>query len=111
MHTDRDDDFADIVEAVESLAADWDKLAIKLHVKNDNIKVIRKDNPGDSQGCLHDALALWLKENYNTERFGHPSWRTLVEAVVKMDNALACKIANEHRGIYITRRMHEPYSF
>ena len=96
---DRDDDFADIVEAVERLAADWDKLAVYLHLRSDDIKVIRKENPGDTWACLNNTMALWLKENYNTVRFGHPSWRTLIPAVAKMDMALAKEVANEHRGI------------
>ena len=90
---------ADVVEAVESLAANWAKLALKLHLKNDDIKTIKTNNPGDSDACLNDALALWLKENYNTKRFGHPSWRTLVKTLLKMDNQLAHEIASSHRGI------------
>ena len=85
---------------MERLRANWDKLAIKLHLKNDDIKVIRNDNPGDSDACLIDTMALWLKENYNTQKFGVPSWRTLVKAVEKMDKALANEIANKHKGIY-----------
>ena len=87
------------MEAVERLAADWAKLARYLHLRNDDIVLIRKNNPGDGQACLSDTMALWLKENYSTAKFGHPSWRTLVKAVARMDMALAKDIANEHRGI------------
>ena len=87
------------MEAVERLAADWAKLARYLHLRNDDIKIIKKNNPGDVQECLSDTMALWLKENYNTTKFGHPSWRTLITAVEKIDMALAKEIANQHRGI------------
>ena len=98
---DRDDDFADVLEAVERLAADWDKLAPYLHLRNGDIRVIRKENPGDTRACLNNTMELWLKENYNTRKFGHPSWRTLVKAVARMDMAIAKEIANEHRvGVY-----------
>lgn len=90
---------ADVVEAVERLAADWDKLALKLHLKSDDIKVVRKDNPGDTRACLIEVMVLWLKGNYNIARFGVPSWRTLVKVVEKMDKALANEIANSHRGM------------
>lgn len=99
--TDRDDDLADVVGAVERLASDWERLAVKLHLKYDNIKVIKRNNPGDSQACLTEAMVLWLMENYNTARFGLPCWRTLVTAVQDMDKALACEIADRNRGMSI----------
>ena len=88
-----------MVEAVDTLAADWDNFALKLHLKYDTIKVIKKDNPGDSRACLTEAMSQWLKENYNTARFGVPSWRTLVTAVQAIDMALAHEIADTHRGM------------
>lgn len=99
-------DHADVVEAVECLAVDWNELAIKLHLNNDDIKVLRQNNLGDTRACLNGAMELWLKQKYNTASFGHPSWKTLVKAVEGMDEALAYKIANKHRGIYV--RTHEP---
>ena len=88
-----------MVEAVDTLAAVWDKFALKLHLKFDDIEVIKKDNPGDSRACLTKAMSQWLKENYNTARFGVPSWRTLVTAVQAIDMALAHKITTTHRGM------------
>ena len=101
FYADRDDDLADVVEAVDTLAAVWDKFALKLHVKFDVIKVIKKDNPGDSRACLTETMSQWLKENYNTARFGVPSWRTLVTAVQAIDMALAYEIAERHQGTYV----------
>lgn len=98
-YTDRDGDFADVKEAVMHLAADWQKLAIHLLLRRNDIEVIRRNNLGDSQACLNDTMALWLEDNYNTARFGRPSWRALVKVVMKMDKALAQEIANQHRGI------------
>ena len=91
-----------MVEAVDTLAAVWDKFALKLHLKFDAIEVIKKDHPGDSEACLTKAMSQWLKENYNTARFGVPSWRTLVTAVQAIDMALAHEIANTHRGMHMT---------
>ena len=98
MCVDRNDDLSDVVDAVNGLAGEWSKLAIKLHLNDDDVKKLKKNNQGDSEECLKDAIVLWLKENYNTARFGHPSWRTLVEAVKGMNKALAIEIANSHRG-------------
>ena len=43
-------------------------------------------------------VQVWLKQNYDTEKHGPPTWRKLVEAVDKLgDHALAKTIAAEHR--------------
>ena len=98
FYTDKDDDFVDLVEAVKGLTADWDKLALYLHLNEGDIKIIKKDNPQDAEACLIKTIYLWLKENHNTAKFGHPSWKTLVRGVGKMDNRLANEIADRHRG-------------
>ena len=55
-----------------------------------------------------DAIAMgevveeWLKGNYNTTRFGPPTWKMLVKVVANPNggnnNYLAEKIASEHPG-------------
>lgn len=92
------DDLAAIVEAVECLAAEWDSLALKLGLRKADIDGILKKYPRDIKACLTDAMDLWLKENYTTEKFGYPSWRTLVKAVEKMNYRLARDIADSHRA-------------
>jgi hypothetical protein len=95
---DRDDDLLDVVDSVQPLAGSWPKLALNLRLKSQDIEVIQKNHPNDAQGALQDSIVQWLRKNYNFERFGDPSWRILVGAVRRMDNALANKIADEHRG-------------
>lgn len=90
------DDLAEVVKAVEPLAADWQSLATKLHLGHADLKVVKKDCPGDSRACLNQAMAKWLNLSYNTARFGVPSWRMLVTAVMDMNKALACEIAKGH---------------
>ena len=97
VYADIDDDLPDVMDAVKSVAADWSKFALRLRLRSSDTATIGKDKHGDSEECLQAALTLWLKENYNTARFGHPSWRTLVAAVKDMDKALAIRIANAHR--------------
>ena len=57
-------------------------------------------DPGRPDRCLSDVIENWLKRNYNTERFGPPTWRKLVEIVADPaagnDRALAGKIARKH---------------
>ena len=95
---DRNDDFIEVVDSVQRLAASWSKLALYIHVKSDAIKTIEQNHPRDAQQCLLESIMEWLKKNYNFERFGPPSWRMLVRAVKRLDNALAHDIADAHRG-------------
>ena len=89
-----------VVDSVQQLAAKWPRLARRLHLKNSAIEVIERNNPRDAQGGFQDTITEWLRRNYNTERFGAPSWRMLVFAVKELDNALAHEIAGNHRGSY-----------
>ena len=91
-----DDDLEDVLEAVKSLANEWKKLLRKLHIKQDTIDVIDRNNPGDAELCLQVGLSKWLKMNYNYRKHGMPSWRMLAEAVSNFDNRLSKKIAKDH---------------
>ena len=64
------------------------------------MKRIEKEN-SDLEDCLTEVLTLWrLQRNYNTERFGEPSWEMLVRAVGHRsggnDPALAEEISRRH---------------
>ena len=77
-------------------------LGRSLRLRNDDIGAIRKDcsNESGHEQALNDVLLLWLKREYNVERFGPPTWRMLVEAVNKRSGGnnqeLAKQIALNH---------------
>ncbi|CAI8033370.1 hypothetical protein GBAR_LOCUS18822 [Geodia barretti] len=52
-----------------------------LRLDQGQLKKIEKENRDDLDDCLSETLSLWLNKNYNTERFGEPSWKLLAEAV------------------------------
>ena len=54
-------------------------MALKLG--REQLKKIEKENKDDLDDCLSETLSLWLNKNYNTERFGEPTWEQLAEAV------------------------------
>ena len=60
-------------------------------------------NESDHEKGLNDVLLLWLQQKYNVERFGKPTWRTLVEAVNKKtggnNHDLAKDIASKHPAV------------
>ena len=79
----------------------WKDIGLALRLDYSQLNQIQKDNR-DSRDCLTEMLHLWLTRTYDTERFGEPSWRLLVEAVKDPaggnDPALAKKIAGKYGG-------------
>ena len=79
------------------MAARWEDIGIALRLR---IGELDKIDAGRPNKCLSEVIANWLKKNYNTEKFGPPTWRWLVEVVAHPsagnDTALAEKIAKNH---------------
>ena len=63
---------------------------------------ILKDNQRDSREALGQVIDTWLAQGYDTDRYGMPSWRKLVNAVASPaggnNHLLAKKIAEDHPG-------------
>lgn len=95
-----DDDLTEVIDAMQSIAAHWRKLALRLHLKDDAMEVIQANYPRDTERCLIEAIKEWLRKNYSFTKHGRPSWQKLVMAAYKVDKALALTIAKEHRGNY-----------
>ena len=97
------DDLFDVNSELQPVAARWKHFGLALRLNPDKLDEIEKDNR-DSGDCLTKVLTLWLKKNYNTERFGEPSWELLARAAGNPaggnDSALAAKIAERHGGVY-----------
>lgn len=86
---------------VIDLAGRWQDMcfALGLHRWKDEIAKINPENP---RGCLREVIVRWLRKVHNVDRYGHPTWKTLVKAVadeVGGENpALAEQIANKYKG-------------
>ena len=52
---------------------------------------VRSSNTQDHELQLNDVLLVWLRQKYNVERFGSPTWQKLVEVI---DNPAG---GNDHR--------------
>ena len=83
-----------------SLSAKWRELSGYLGLSPSDIDAIDCDNAKVSDRW-NKALSRWIKQNYNTERFGEPSWRTLLKAIALVDKRLFKHLADEHQGIVI----------
>ena len=90
------------MEEVLDIKSMWFKVGRSLRLRSDDIGAIRKGYPNkfDHDAALNDVLLLWLKKEYNVERFGPPTWRMLVEAINKRSGGnnyeLAKQIALNH---------------
>ena len=39
----------------------------------------------------------WIMQEYNTEKYGSPSWKSLLKAVSRVDETLFDRLAKEHQ--------------
>ena len=80
------------------MTASWHNLGIALRLNNAELEKINKNKNGDSNECLRSMLVDWLRECYDTKKFGRPSWKLLCQAVHKRSGgnnpALARKIGD-----------------
>ena len=104
MHYYTDEDhLTDVMEEILDIKSVYSALGRSLRLRNDDLEAIRKKYPNESdhEQALNDVLLLWLKKEYNVERFGPPTWRMLVEAVNKKSGGnnyeLAKQIAQNHK--------------
>ena len=74
-------DLFEVVSELEPVAYRWKHIGRALRLDQGQLKKIEKENKDDIDDCLSEALTLWLNKNYDTEKFGEPSWELLAEAV------------------------------
>ena len=88
--------------AMQDVVANFPGIGTALHLKHGDVKIIKKECFGDYRCGLREVIILWLNQKYNVDRFGLPSWRTIVEVVDKStggnNHALAKRIAAAHQG-------------
>ena len=84
------------------VAAKFHSFGCALGLHSATFDKICKDNLCGSEAALGQVIDAWLAQQYDTERFGEPSWRRLVSAVASPaggNNAsLALEIAEDHPG-------------
>ena len=77
------------------------EIGIMLHLNPDVLDGIESLNPASSSKRMSKMITEWLKRNYDTKRFGLPTWKSLVIAVAERsggaNEACARDIANKHR--------------
>ena len=100
-HTDNEEHF-DVLSALTPLSARWKEVGAAFRITQDRVARIAEENHQDPSRCLSGVITEWMKKNYNTDKFGQPSWKFVVKVVGAQaggnDVNLALKIAGEHPG-------------
>ena len=92
----------DVLEAVLPIKSVYFAFGRSLRLRPADLRSIEEKYPNesDTERALSDTLELWLQKKYNVERFGHATWRMLVEAVNQKtggnNQKLAKEIASNH---------------
>ena len=101
-----EDDIHDVYREVFSQKENYFMLGMGLGLPLQELKKIETGYPQDLARAFNEMLQVWLKQSYNIDRHGPPTWRRLVEVVDDPaggnNHALAKKIASNHpKGMYM----------
>ena len=95
-----DEDIRDVLSEVQDIKHAYYQLGIELGLSPGKLESIRAMYHQRINQAIIDVLLLWLRQDYDLQRHGHPTWRRLVEAVDSPNGgnnpALAINIANRH---------------
>ena len=75
----------DIIDALEKggfTTSNWNRLGLRLRIKNDDLTIIETNYPKDVVRCLEECLVKWLKT-------GKATYTGLAEALKKMGEGAA----------------------
>ena len=101
-----EDDLFSVYCEVLDLAPNWMDVALMWGLRHTNLKEISSTYRENPRNCLKEALAQWLKQAYDIDRNGLPTWKKMVEVtahpVAGNNPALATTLAQNHQGMQHT---------
>ena len=81
----------------------WKLVGTGFGLRSSKLKEIEKAHPNDLTSCLLESITTWSERNYNTKKFGEPTWRRVVEVVndpaFGANPSLARTIIASHKSI------------
>lgn len=90
----------EVFAAVYILRSKYYRLGRSLGLHADDLDAIRLDNPHNAHDALNDVLLTWLRQEYNVNKFGSPSWKRLIEAVGDKTGGGNPKLAKSLSGTF-----------
>ena len=83
-------------------AAKYYGIGISLGLSADKLESIRLKSLGDPELAIGEVISTWLRQSYDVQRHGLPSWRRVVKAVDSRaggnNYVLAQEIASKYQG-------------
>lgn len=106
-----EDELCEVFQEVVDIQSTYYQLGMLLGLPPRELEAIQKAFDKDITQCLTKVLLVWLSQRYNVEKYGHPTWRRLVEAVDNpaggTNHRLAKAIASKHpAGILLNSYTH-----
>ncbi len=65
-----------------------------LHLKEGVLRSIKNRSTTDTM-AMSSVVEEWLNQNYNTEKFGPPTWKMLVDVVANPNGGNNSRVAQE----------------
>ena len=93
-------DLSDVCQEVVGIKSRYYQFGIALGLLSGQLDTIRTAYHQLNDQAFYQVLLLWLRQSYDYQRHGRPTWRKLVEVVDSpnggSDPTLAMAIANRH---------------
>ena len=70
----------------------WCKLGLKLGLRDRTLNIIKSDN-SESEDRLRECISKWLKRVDDVDECGGANWKTLCDAVEKIEPGVATSIS------------------
>ncbi|XP_019862345.1 PREDICTED: uncharacterized protein LOC109590950 [Amphimedon queenslandica] len=81
-------DLINVIQRLEETRFDktkWKKLGGTLGLSNNTLKMINKDESGETEDCFRECLGGWLRRSDNVDKVGKPSYDTLADGLDKIN--------------------------
>ena len=90
-----EDDFFEIIELLQNEQARCYEIGTWLRLRQSLLKSIRAQTLLDYAEALNQIITNWLQRNYNTMKYGFPTWKMLAEAVKAPNGGNKATLADE----------------
>ena len=91
------DDWNSVVIQCKHLRPMWKEVGLYLGLPYSFLHEISDKYRGDSSDWLGEVLKYWIDQRYPIEKFGYPSWKTLILAIASIDKDLSHHLAANHQ--------------
>ena len=99
-------DTREVLEVLGPVAIRWKWIGIVLNLSISNMEIIEEENTSTDEK-LHNMILLWLKQCYDTEKYGLPTWLALIEAVrskIGGNNSALAEEAHRNKLVSLPRK-------